>query len=210
MAMSRAITEVDCLCGPLVAERPARIGTQILASLRQHRMRNLAASIWNSRAVAVSGALVLSVACGCGPSISAVSGVVTLDGSPLPNARVILTPVGGAGRPAQATTDDSGKFAVTSIKPGDGAYRGEYKVTFSLIEDDAIDLTKMTVDPNEDARQRAAAALEKARQATEKKTGRRNSLLHANYTKIDTTPFTIKVPISGALNFKLNKLGTAE
>ncbi len=146
---------------------------------------------------------------GCGPT-SSVSGVVTLEGNRLPNARVILTPIDGAGRPAQATTDESGKFSVMSIKPGDGAYRGEYKVTFSLIEDDAIDLNKLTVDTNEDARKRAAAAMEKARQADEKKAGSRNSLLHPNYTRFDKTPISIKVPTSGSVSFKLNKNGTSE
>src|SRR5262245_5006235 len=205
-----------CLCRrldslPQTADRPQDLPASRLSPRRQYSRRLLTnwsdpsrgcmRSLDNFRPtnVLATGFVVcaLSALCGCGPSRSSVSGVVTLDGNPLPNARVILTPVGGSGRPAHATTDESGKFTVTSVKPGDGAYRGEYKVTFSLIEDDAIDLTRMTADPNEDAGKRAAAALDKARQAKEKKAGRRNSLLHANYTRIDTTPFTLKVPTSG-------------
>src|SRR5262245_23096784 len=114
---------------PLGDERPDLFPFPEVQS--QHRMRTFSNGCWYRLAISrLTGALAacaVASMCGCGPSVSAVSGVVTLDGNPLPNARVILTPVGGSGRPAHATTDEAGKFTVTSIKPGDGAYRGEYK-----------------------------------------------------------------------------------
>lgn len=157
-------------------------------------------------AAAICG-IALLLAGGCGKSMSPVSGLVTLDGKPLANARVILTPVDGKGRPAQGVTDDSGRFSITSIKPNDGALKGEYKVTFSLIEDDMLDLTKIKDDGSQDVRQRAAAAQDKARKAAEKKTGKRASLLHPNYTRVDKTPKTLTIPTSGDVTLALTAEG---
>lgn len=77
--------------------------------------------------VAVGFALLV----GCGPSGPAmvpVSGTVTLDGTPVEGASVMLAPT-ATGRPAQGTTDAAGKFQLTTDKPGDGAVEGEYEVT---------------------------------------------------------------------------------
>jgi hypothetical protein len=68
---------------------------------------------WISRpaAVALAGVILgLSLAAGCGPRATVVSGVVTLDGVAVSEASVQLYPVGGKGQPAGATTDDAGQF----------------------------------------------------------------------------------------------------
>jgi hypothetical protein len=68
------------------------------------------------------GLLVL-VGCNSGPKTTPVSGVIKLDGKPLPNAIVTFVPVGGGtALPAAGTTDSTGKYEAvtpgTQNKPG--------------------------------------------------------------------------------------------
>lgn len=65
---------------------------------------------------------------GSGVSTVPVTGVVTLDGSPLPGATVSFSPQGGGGRAAVGTTDIDGKFSLMTVAPGDGAVPGSYGV----------------------------------------------------------------------------------
>lgn len=68
------------------------------------------------------------IACtGCGGLVP-VQGEVTLDGRPVPSAKVLFVPAAG-GRPAEGTTDAMGKFRLTTNSPQDGAAAGEYVVT---------------------------------------------------------------------------------
>jgi hypothetical protein len=62
-----------------------------------------------------------------------VKGTVKLKGAPLAGATVTFAP-SGSGRSASATTDPQGTFQLTTLKPGDGAMPGEYKVTISKLE----------------------------------------------------------------------------
>lgn len=65
-----------------------------------------------------------------------VEGVVTLDGTPVPGATVMFTPVTeGQGLPATGQTDASGVYELTAVakgdaaaKPGGGTLPGEYYV----------------------------------------------------------------------------------
>lgn len=71
---------------------------------------------------------------GCGDPGAAptarIDGTVTLDGAPLPKAQVTLNPTGKeGGRPPMGVADASGKFSVSSFKPGDGAMPGNYIAT---------------------------------------------------------------------------------
>ena len=71
------------------------------------------------------------LAAGCGPGRPAtvpVKGTVTLDGKPVAGAQVMLMPQQG-GRPAQGLTDGSGRFALETFAPGDGALPGLHAVT---------------------------------------------------------------------------------
>ncbi len=77
----------------------------------------------------------LVAGCGGKGSLSGlypVSGTITLDSQPLDGATITLFPEAGIGpnnRPASATSDALGKFVVTTLKPGDGASPGKYKVS---------------------------------------------------------------------------------
>ncbi len=60
-----------------------------------------------------------------------VSGTVTLDGAPLPGATVTFSPKSDGVRAAFGTTDENGRFTLTTLNPGDGAVPGSYAVTVS-------------------------------------------------------------------------------
>jgi hypothetical protein len=79
------------------------------------------------RIVLLAAASLLSLFAGCSNLVN-VQGEVTLDGKPLPNAKIMLMPKGG-GRPAEGTSDAAGKFRLTTNKPFDGIAPGEYIVT---------------------------------------------------------------------------------
>jgi hypothetical protein len=65
---------------------------------------------------------------GCGnPGMAKVSGTVTFRGTPVPDAVVQFIPPGKPG--AADRTDAEGRFSLTTLKPGDGAYVGPCRVT---------------------------------------------------------------------------------
>ena len=64
-----------------------------------------------------------------------VSGVVTLDNQPIEGAIVTFIPTDKEkGAIAHGTTDKEGNFKLTTTKPDDGAFPGEYKVTVVYAE----------------------------------------------------------------------------
>ena len=76
--------------------------------------------------------LVIGAFClvGCGgpdhPEVGRVSGVVTLDGQPLPEATVMFQPENG--RASVATTDSAGKYSLTYLDGVPGAKLGPHTV----------------------------------------------------------------------------------
>ena len=93
--------------------------------------------------LAVVGMLLLVTCVGCsggGPVAYPVSGTVTYQDQPVAGAQVMFT--SDAGRAAEGTTDASGKFTLTTFKPGDGALAGSHRVTIVKME------TTPSTDPN--------------------------------------------------------------
>lgn len=90
--------------------------------------RNLKRPRW-AEAAALLTAIVLA---GCGrtdgPQVEPVSGTVYYGGEPLAEAIVVFSPVSGE-RKASATTDDEGRFELSTFGNGDGAIVGEHVVT---------------------------------------------------------------------------------
>jgi hypothetical protein len=85
------------------------------------------------------GAIPAAVMCLAGFGCSAdalvkVEGAVTLDGEPVEGAMVTFIPEDGNGRPAHGQTDKHGVFHLTTQKPRDGAWRGNYKVVVDYKE----------------------------------------------------------------------------
>ena len=83
---------------------------------------------------------VSAVLAGCGGGASDVpktvpaKGVVTHKGQPLPKVAVAFIP--DKGKLASGTTDDQGKFSLTTNNPGDGAMVGTYKVAINIVADE--------------------------------------------------------------------------
>ena len=72
--------------------------------------------------------VILQVAVGCWqPKMAKVSGAVTSQGRPVPDAIVQFVPTKGPG--AAGRTDTEGRFSLTTLKPGDGAFLGPFRVT---------------------------------------------------------------------------------
>ena len=86
--------------------------------------------------------VVLSVFAGCSSKegLSGVypcEGTVTYNGAPVENATVTFYPDGSGGdaRTAGGSTDAGGKFKTTTLKPQDGLFPGNYKVTITKREE---------------------------------------------------------------------------
>jgi hypothetical protein len=83
--------------------------------------------------------LLAMVAGGCGggsskqPTVQ-VTGVVSLDGSPVEGATVIFGAASGQERGATGITDGSGRFKLTTYDKDDGAIAGKYTVEISKTE----------------------------------------------------------------------------
>ncbi|WDI43931.1 carboxypeptidase-like regulatory domain-containing protein [Bremerella sp. P1] len=76
---------------------------------------------------------IVLVAVGCSQEdygdLGKVTGTVTLDGKPYPNAVVRFSPE--KGRPSTAVTDDTGSYELTYIRTTKGAEPGEHRVAIS-------------------------------------------------------------------------------
>jgi hypothetical protein len=75
------------------------------------------------------------VAVGCGPSGAKpvkVTGKVNLNGKPVEGAEVTFLSTTG-GRSASGKTESDGSFKLTTLKTGDGAVPGDYKVTVTKV-----------------------------------------------------------------------------
>ena len=70
------------------------------------------------------------VVCGCGGNskMAPVTGSVTFQGKPLPNAQVNFAPVSG-GPIASGQTDSSGRFRLGTMSIDDGALVGQHKIS---------------------------------------------------------------------------------
>jgi hypothetical protein len=74
-----------------------------------------------------------TVGCGGGPELGTVTGTVTLDGRPVPNAFVVFTPK-GPGRPSQTKTDAEGRYSLKFNASQEGALIGTHIVTVSTAD----------------------------------------------------------------------------
>ena len=83
--------------------------------------------------------VVVLIASGCGRSnVAAVSGTVTMDNKPLPNATVVFEPTAAKGNPGPGsigTTDANGRFTLQLMtKDVKGAVIGKHKVVITAYE----------------------------------------------------------------------------
>ncbi|MHC2069707.1 carboxypeptidase-like regulatory domain-containing protein [Bremerella sp. T1] len=80
-----------------------------------------------------------------GPPLGTVSGTVTMDGKPLPNAIVSFVPTAG-GRASVATTNESGEYQLAFIDRM-GALIGNHKVSITTaVQSDDEDFSEISSD----------------------------------------------------------------
>jgi hypothetical protein len=151
-------------------------------------------------------AVLLGVGCGSkANNFVKVSGIVTLDGAPVADAKVTYYPSSGEA-PALGIADSAGRFQLStfdlkSLKSNDGALPGEYRVTVEMPSPTGRDpgspdgLRVGHID-------REKAMAKGGRKTTDVK------VLHANYADVSTTPLKQVVPPPGTVELKLTKTGT--
>jgi hypothetical protein len=90
------------------------------------------------RCVCLALILVTSATLGCSgganddtAELAPSGGTVVLDGAPVANAAVTLTPAAKAGNGAVGVTNEFGIFSLTNVRGREGAEAGSYKVTIS-------------------------------------------------------------------------------
>jgi hypothetical protein len=80
----------------------------------------------------LSCAIILCLVIGCQrssrPETAAVSGVVTLDGTPLPGATVVFIPQQAAAKSSRAITDTAGHYELAYLRDIKGAVLGKHEV----------------------------------------------------------------------------------
>src|SRR5436190_410017 len=91
-----------------------------------------------ARSCGFMATLMLIVGCGSGSKVAPVSGVITLDGKPLPNAHVAFQPEAGkgsinAGTGSSGVTDASGKYTLRMADSDQvGAVLGTHRVEINF------------------------------------------------------------------------------
>ncbi|NBV46766.1 MAG: carboxypeptidase regulatory-like domain-containing protein [Planctomycetia bacterium] len=129
----------------------------------------------------------LGLAVGCGkaadtrPKRVPFSGKVTLDGTPIEGATVVLAPESGSGAAASGMTNAEGVCAFTTYESRDGAVPGRYLVTVAKTEfPEGRALT--ADDPSYDPSTAVAAVVKGSKE-----------LLPAKYKTAKTSGLTVEV-----------------
>ena len=153
--------------------------------------------------------LVAGVACfaglGCGgPHQSVpVEGVVTLDGVPVAGAMVNFIRDGGdgkEGRMAYGSTDETGKFRLTTIQPNDGALPGTYRVLVVKTEPIPPGVPIPSFPNTPAGRAERESFLDKVYGNRPRK----RDALPEQYARVETTPLQVTVPTRGKVSLELS------
>jgi hypothetical protein len=140
---------------------------------------------------AMMAALLLVVGAGCGNRLVSVRGTVTLDGTPVEGAMVLFIPESeNAGRQASGQTGPDGNFRLTTLRDGDGAFPGNYKVAVQYTEG-------IEAPPSKNMRE-AFEGLQKA-----KPKGPPRYVIPERYSNPGKTELRQKVPADGTVKLEL-------
>lgn len=156
------------------------------------------------------------VALGCGSSKPVpVTGRVLLDGKPLRDATVTITPErerpdkAGPGHVATGLTDADGVFEATTYQPGDGVVPGSYRVTIAVASlEKPVEGYASAATPEgygkfiEEQKQGAHNPPKRAQQ--KKSSTARPKAIYADGSK---TPLRLTVPPPGEVVFDLKSEG---
>lgn len=88
-------------------------------------------------ACAIAGLALLIAGCGGEklPGLGIVSGTVTMDGKPVPDATIVFTPKEGGATASFGQTDTAGKYELYYSRGNKGAKVGEHSVTINSFRD---------------------------------------------------------------------------
>jgi hypothetical protein len=140
-------------------------------------------------------AVLLATASGCGGSKPVpVNGVVKLDGRPVEGAAVTFIPESGKTANASGMTEKEGAFRLTTLKPNDGAYPGNYKVIVIYQE-------PYETDTPASGMQSAFTGFEKAQKTGAKKPPK--YVIPAKYGDPAKTDLKYTVPAEGTIEINL-------
>jgi hypothetical protein len=131
---------------------------------------------------------------GCGGS-SAVEGIVTLEGTPVPGATVTFQSTDGKGQPGTGLTDANGNFTISSGNKK-GLAAGTYKVIItkgSAIT--GVDPEKMKPGSPDYEKMMKKSMGGKEGPMAAKAASTPKSELPAKYAVASTTPFEVTVPL---------------
>jgi hypothetical protein len=106
------------------------------------------------RFLAAGALLAAIVSCSGGQKYAPVSGVVTIDGVPYPDAVISFQPIGTSGNPnpgrgSSAYTDANGRFVLKSDNGADGAIVGKHLVRIMTKGNDVIGQSPETGTPDD-------------------------------------------------------------
>jgi len=136
----------------------------------------------------IAGACLALSGAGCGAKIIPTKGVVTVDGKPLRYATVLFTSQEPGGKHATGSTDAEGVFELTTLRQGDGALPGLYKVT--VHESEFIDVLPNMKGVSDVQKMQANAS-------------RKTPIVPMIYTRVDQTPLKHRVPDDGEAKLQL-------
>jgi hypothetical protein len=100
---------------------------------------------------AVAIALLVLAGCGGGvedqPEMGRVTGTVTLDGDPLPNAHIAFAPLGDEGGTSTATANEDGYYELNYKRDIKGAVVGKHNVRVWTVADEGDSIDEATGRP---------------------------------------------------------------
>lgn len=163
-----------------------------------------------------AGLVVVGGGCG-GGGYTKVTGVVLLDGQPVPDAAVAFVPENPSGEGATGYTDEDGRFTMTSTRSS-GVQPGVYKVRIEALAERPAPTQGMAQvmaqkyggggggDAAAASKDAAKALKEQQKEGKESKKRKRVNT-PAVYNDIDKTPLRADVPATTDYKFELTKDG---
>ncbi len=136
----------------------------------------------------------LTLLAGCGgsnhPAVYAVRGVVTYEGEPVQGALVTFHG-DHAPRLATGTTDNEGRFQLSTFGLNDGAVPGRHRVTIRKMEIDGLDESAIPGDSMDDVLENPGGVVRATHQLPEKYADPARSDLQVTVSDTEENVFTL-------------------
>ena len=130
--------------------------------------------------------------------LASASGIVTLDGIPVADARVMFYPINGGPRNSNGTTNEKGEFKVSTFGVHDGALVGRHAITVTKVDTSA----QAKVDPKEGYMGKGYDAMMSPEAM--KKNSKPKQILPTKYSTKESSGIEVDVVKGQNNNFPLN------